>query len=352
MTSSLDTAATRPRSSSTTQSGMLRIVTHVQPSGSVAQHPLGRRPARGAHPLPAQVLDLAHAAADRHEQALRRRHVGAGELDGALPVAGDREVVDDDVDLAALRARPPGRRRRARRTGPCSGRRGSPRRSSARCRCPDPAAPRSAGRGSRRGTCPGRRRRSAVRARRSPPSSSRRAGRRRRQRASGPQAVADAGARRGCVGRGRRGAALPAGPRAAGGRPAAGQQQAAQRQDARHAQVGARSAIPTALPALAWVDIARLATLGRQCPDGVTSLASSLTDSLRARPPPPRPPRAGPARRTERQAPSAPPPPSPPRRAKAARSAPMASPSAASRRSNVAPEPPGVVVTTDATASV
>ena len=38
---------------------------------------------------------------DEAEQTLRRRHVRGGELDGALAVAGHREVVDHDVDLAA-----------------------------------------------------------------------------------------------------------------------------------------------------------------------------------------------------------------------------------------------------------
>ena len=80
---------------------------HVEPQRQAAQHPLGRRPERGAHPLPPQVLGLAHPAADRHEQALRRRHVGAGELDRALAVAGDGELVDHDVDLRALQRRRP-----------------------------------------------------------------------------------------------------------------------------------------------------------------------------------------------------------------------------------------------------
>ena len=104
MTSSLDTAATRPRCSSTTQSGMPRSVSTSSRAAASRSTRSVVEPSEVHTRCPRQVLDLAHAAPDRHEQPLRRRHVGAGELDAALPVAGDGEVVDDDVDLAALKA--------------------------------------------------------------------------------------------------------------------------------------------------------------------------------------------------------------------------------------------------------
>ena len=105
MTSSLETADTRPRCISTTQSGIPRRDTTSSRSGRARSTPSVVDPSDVHTRCPAQVLDLAHAAADRHQQPLRRGHVGAGELDAALAVAGDGEVVDDQVDLAALHRR-------------------------------------------------------------------------------------------------------------------------------------------------------------------------------------------------------------------------------------------------------
>ena len=109
----------------------------------------------------------------RHEHALAGVVVDGGEVDLLPAGAVDGHRVGDEVDRAVLHVRDALRRGDRDELDLVGARRRWPARWRARCRCRSRRSARTPGRGSRTGTCSGRRRRAAGRARRSAPSSSR-----------------------------------------------------------------------------------------------------------------------------------------------------------------------------------
>src|SRR5882757_1651929 len=75
---------------------------HVQPPRQRAQYNLGGGAARRADSLAGQVLRFPHVRRDGYQDPLRRLQVRGGELHCPLPGAGDGEVVDHHVNLAAF----------------------------------------------------------------------------------------------------------------------------------------------------------------------------------------------------------------------------------------------------------